>query len=177
MVEPTVERIQNWLRAHEDELLQDTLRMLRIPSIEADAAPNAPFGKANREALDLGLELAAKAGMRITALEGYIGYGEFGEGKPLVMSLGHLDVVPTGPGGKHDPFAAEIDNGYIYARGSTDDKGPTMASFYAMRAIKECVPDLKVRMRQVFGCNEESGFHCVYRYMQTEEAPTFGIAP
>src|SRR5699024_1871914 len=36
---------------------------------------------------------------------------------------------------------------------------------------------LKCRMRQVFGCNEESGFHCVERYMKTEEAPTFGVAP
>ena len=96
---------------------------------------------------------------------------------PLVVSLGHLDVVPVGPGWKHDPFGAEIDEGYVYARGAEDDKGPTMASFYAMRAIKECAPDLKARLRQVFGCNEESGFRCVHHYMQVEEPPVLGIAP
>src|SRR5205085_3521005 len=67
--------------------------------------------------------------------------------------------------------------GYIYARGSTDDKGPTIASFYAIRAIKEVVPNIPARIRQVFGCNEESGFGCVKRYMETEEAPTYGVAP
>src|ERR1044072_7568537 len=114
--------------------------------------------------------------MRTKDLDGYVGYAEFGEG-PLVMSLGHLDVVPVGPGWKHEPFGAEIDEGYIYARGSTDDKGPTMASFYAIRAIQECFPNVPARIRQVFGCDEESGFGCVKRYMQTEEAPTYGIAP
>lgn len=177
MPDATVEKLQAWLRDHEAELLRDTVEMLKIPSLEGDAAPNAPFGPENRRALDLALELARRYGMQTTDLEGFIGFGEFGTGERLIMSLGHLDVVPTGPGWKHDPFGAEIDGDYIYARGSTDDKGPTMASFYAMRAIKEVCPDLGVRFRQVFGCNEESGFGCVARYVQTEEPPTFGVAP
>lgn len=177
MPDPTVAKIQEWLRAHEQELLHDTLAMLRIPSIESEPQPNAPYGAENRKALDLALGLAEKYGFRTQELEGHIGWGEFGDGEKMIMSLGHLDVVPVGPGWKHEPFGAEIDEDYIYARGTTDDKGPTMASFYAMRAIMECVPGINVRFRQVFGCNEESGFGCVARYMQTEEAPTFGIAP
>ncbi|MDX2065416.1 MAG: Sapep family Mn(2+)-dependent dipeptidase [Fimbriimonadaceae bacterium] len=169
--------VRQWLQDHRAELLADTQAMLRIPSIEGDPGPNAPYGKANRAALDLALQLAERAGMTTRDLEGHIGYGEFGTGEAIIMSLGHLDVVPTGPGWKHDPFGAEIDGDYLYARGATDDKGPTMASFYAMRAILASCPDLGVRFRQVFGCNEESGFRCVERYVQTEEAPTFGVAP
>lgn len=170
-------QIHDWLRNHEQELLSDTLRMLRIPSVEGPAEPNAPFGKENRHALDLALSLCSGWGFKTEDIEGFIGYGEIGQGDRLVMSLGHLDVVPVGPGWKHPPFGAEIDNGYIYSRGATDDKGPTMASLYAVRAIKEVVPDLPARIRQVFGCNEESGFKCIYRYVLTEEAPTYGIAP
>jgi succinyl-diaminopimelate desuccinylase len=177
MTDPIVSKLHEWLRAHEQELLDDTIQMLRIPSLEGDPEPNAPYGKENRQALDLALSLAEKYGMKTTDLEGHIGYADFGQGERLVMSLGHLDVVPTGPGWKHEPFGAEIDGGYIYARGTTDDKGPTMASFYAMRAIKECIPNLPARMRQVFGCNEESGFGCVARYVETEEPPTYGVAP
>lgn len=177
MPDQVVERIQQWLREHEDELLQDTLRMLRIPSVETEAAPNAPFGQANRDALDLALDLGRQWGMETRDLEGHIGYAEFGKGERLVVSLGHLDVVPVGPGWKHEPFGAEIDGDYIYARGTTDDKGPTMASFYAARAIKECIPDIGARIRVVFGCDEESGFECVKRYVKTEEAPTYGVAP
>ena len=172
-----VAKIQDWLRAHEQELLDDTIQMLRIPSLEGDPEPDAPYGIENRQALDFALSKAAEWGMSTKNVEGHIGFGEFGQGERLVMSLGHLDVVPVGPGWKHAPFGAEVDGGYIYARGSTDDKGPTMASFYAMRAIKEICPDIPARMRQVFGCNEESGFGCVARYVQTEEPPTYGVAP
>jgi len=177
MPDQIVAQIQEWLRAHEQELLQDTLEMLRIPSLEGDPAPNAPYGPENRRALDLALQLSEKYGFTTKDVEGHIGYAEFGQGDRLVMSLGHLDVVPVGPGWKHAPFGAEIDGDYIYARGAVDDKGPTMASFYAMRAIKEVCPNLPARLRQVFGCNEESGFGCVARYVETEEAPTYGIAP
>lgn len=172
-----VEEIQNWLRNHEQELLDDYRALLQIPSLEADALPNAPYGAENRRALDFCLAKAKSWGMATTDLEGFIGYADFGAGERLVMSLGHLDVVPVGPGWKHQPFGAEIDGGFVYARGAEDDKGPTIASFYAMRALKECFPDVPARMRQAFGCNEESGFGCVARYMETEEAPTFGVAP
>jgi len=177
MPDPMIAKLQDWLRAHEQELLDDTIRMLQVPSIQGDPEPNAPYGKENRAALDLALRISDGFGMKTTDLEGHIGYAEFGHGERLVMSLGHLDVVAIGPGWKHAPFGAEIDEGYIYARGTTDDKGPTIASLYAMRAIKECCPNIPARMRQVFGCNEESGFGCVARYVQTEESPTFGVAP
>lgn len=177
MSDPVVLRLHEWLKAHEQELLENTRKMLQIASIEGDSSPNAPFGKENREALDFALSLSEQAGMKTKDLDGYIGFAEFGQGERLILSLGHLDVVPVGPGWKHEPFGAEIDEGYIYARGAEDDKGPTMASFYAMRALKECCPDLPARMRQVFGCNEESGFACVHRYAETEEHPTFGVAP
>ena len=176
MPDPTVQKIQQWLRDHEFELLEDYRSMLRIPSIQGPAKANAPFGLEVRRALDLGLNLAGKFGMRTTDLDGYIGYGEIGAG-PLVLTIGHLDVVPVGPGWRHEPFGAEIDGDYVYARGAKDDKGPTMASLYAVRALRDCVPDLKCRVRQVFGCNEESGFGCVEHYMAVDEAPVFGLAP
>lgn len=177
MPDPNVQRAQDWLRAHEQELLDDTLAMLRIPSVESDPQPNAPFGPENRTALDLALSLGQKYGFRTKDLDGYAGYAEFGDGDPLIISLGHLDVVPVGDGWKYPPFSATIDGGYIYSRGTTDDKGPTMAAFFAARALKQTCPDLKGRVRIVFGCNEESGMACVKKYAEAEGAPTFGVAP
>lgn len=177
MADVDVARLHAWLADHESELLDDYRALLRIPSLEAEPAPGAPFGPANREALDWMLGKAKDAGMATKDLDGYCGYAEFGSGEKMIMSLGHLDVVPVGTGWKHEPFGAELDDGYVYARGACDDKGPTMAMFYAFRALKESVPDLDVRMRNVFGCNEESGFGCVHHYMEVEEAPTVGVAP
>ena len=176
-MDPIVDKLQSWLRDHEQELLDDYRAILQIPSLESEPIPNAPYGVENRRALDWALEKSKSFGMTVTDLEGHLGYADFGQGDRLVMSLGHLDVVPVGLGWKHAPFGAEIDGGYVYARGAEDDKGPTIASFYAMRAIKEVFPEVPARMRQAFGCNEESGFGCVERYMKTEEAPTYGVAP
>lgn len=177
MPDSPVPQLHAWLASHEGELLDNYRALLRFPSIESDPEPNAPFGKANRDALDFMLGLARDSGMRTTDLEGYAGYAEFGDGPKMVATLGHLDVVPVGPGWKHDPFGAEIDDGYVYSRGAVDDKGPTMAAFYASRALQECMPNVTVRFRNIFGCDEESGFECVKRYMETEEPPTFGVAP
>ena len=177
MADPIGEKAHAWLREHEQDLLDDTRRMLRIPSVESDPEPGAPFGKANRDALDLALNLANTWGMRTKDIEGYCGYAEFGDGERLIVSLGHLDVVPVSAGWKHGPFGAEIDGEYLYSRGAVDDKGPTLASLYAARALMEVAGSLGARIRIVFGCNEESGFKCVHRYMQTEEPPTLGIAP
>ncbi len=177
MTAPDVLRAQKWIDAHSDWLVEQTRGLLRIPSIEGEPAPNAPFGPEVRRALDFMLALAEGQGMRTKDVDGYAGHAEFGEGEPMVMSLGHIDVVPVGDGWKHPPFGAEIDGGYIYARGAADDKGPTMASFAAALALKETGAHLPARVRLVFGCNEESGFKCVKRYFQTEEAPTLGIAP
>ena len=166
-----------WLEEHEQEMIDDLRAVLRIESLESDASPDAPFGQGCREALDWILRKGEEWGMETKDVEGYAGHAEFGEGDKLVMTLGHLDVVPVSDGWKHAPFGAEVDGEYIYARGAIDDKGPTIASFYAMRALKETVADLPCRIRAVFGCNEESGFKCVERYFKTEEAPTYGIAP
>lgn len=168
---------QEWLAANESELIADTQKMLRIGSVQSEPALNAPFGIENREALDLALDLARTWGMNTKDVEGFAGHAEFGAGDTMVMALGHLDVVPVGDGWKHEPFGAEIDGEYLYARGASDDKGPTMAAFYAARALKETGAELPSRIRIVFGCNEESGFKCVERYFQTEETPTLGFAP
>ncbi len=177
MASDNVARLHAWLKAHEQQLLDDYRRLLQVPSIESEPAPGSPFGEMNRRALDLMLGLAESSGMATKDLEGYCGWAEFGKGERLVVTLGHLDVVPVGPGWKHEPFGAEIEDGYVYARGAVDDKGPTIASFYACRAIQESFPDLPARIRSVFGCNEESGFQCVARYVKTEEPPTYGVAP
>jgi succinyl-diaminopimelate desuccinylase len=177
MYDAVVAQLRSWLASHEAELLEEYRALLRIPSVESEPAPNAPFGLGNRQAMDFMLELARNSGMATIDLEGFCGFADFGSGKRLVATFGHLDVVPAGQGWRHDPFGAEVHGEYVYGRGAVDDKGPTMAAFYAMCAIQAVLPDLGVRFRSFFGCNEESGFRCIQRYARTEEPPEFGIAP
>ena len=47
---------------------------------------------------------------------------------PALMLLPHLDVVPVNPAGwTHDPFAAEIDDGFVWGRGAIDMLNVTAA--------------------------------------------------
>ena len=89
----------------------------------------------------------------------------------------HVDVVPEGDGWTSDPFAAEIRDGKIYARGAIDDKGPTMAAYYAMKIVKELGLPINKRVRMIIGTDEESDWRCVEHYFKEEEMPTLGFAP
>ena len=53
--------------------------------------------------------------------------GYIGKGKPAILIVCHLDVVPAGDGWSGDPFKARIKNGRVYGRGANDNKG-AMAS-------------------------------------------------
>ena len=73
------------------------------------------------------------------------GYVEFGEGDEIVGIIGHLDVVPAdiNDGWTTPPFKATIRARKLFGRGSIDDKGPVIASLYAMKAVKDlCTKDI-----------------------------------
>jgi len=56
-------------------------------------------------------------------------------GKTLLMD-GHCDIVDARAADwKHDPFAAVIDQGFLYGRGVADMKGPLAAMIYAAASV------------------------------------------
>jgi succinyl-diaminopimelate desuccinylase len=172
----------NWLTEVEkrkDALIRDTQNLLHIKSIldEENAADDAPLGKGVKEALDFMLDLGGKDGFTPKNVGNVAGHLEFGEGKELLGILCHVDVVPEGDGWSSDPFAAEIRDGKIFARGALDDKGPTMAAYYAMKIVKELGLPLKKRIRMIIGTDEESNWRCVEHYFAHEEMPSLGFAP
>ena len=123
------------------------------------------------------LALAKSFGMRVTDVPGKYAYIEIGEGPRLIGILSHLDVVPAGDGWTQDPFGGEIVDGKIYGRGTTDDKGPTIAVLYAMKALKEKTT-LPARIRLILGQTEENGeWRDIEAYTDAEEIPECGFTP
>jgi succinyl-diaminopimelate desuccinylase len=96
----------------------------------------------------------------------------------MVGIIGHLDVVPANfeDGWNTKPFTAEILENKMYGRGTIDDKGPVIASLYAMKAVAEKMKVNK-RVRLILGVNEEKNWECINYYKQNEEAPTIGFSP
>jgi succinyl-diaminopimelate desuccinylase len=162
-----------------ESLIKDMQELLHIKSLldEENTFPDAPLGKGVKEALDFMLTLGEKDGFTAKNVGNLAGHLEFGEGEQLLGILCHVDVVPEGDGWTSDPFGAEIRDGKIYARGALDDKGPTMAAYYAMKIVKELGLELKKRVRMIIGTDEESNWRCVDHYFEHEEMPTLGFAP
>lgn len=86
-------------------------------------------------------------------------------------------VVPAGDGWTQDPFGGEIVDGKIYGRGTTDDKGPTIAVLYAMKTLKEkSTPPARIRL--ILGQTEENGeWRDIEAYTEAEEIPECGFTP
>jgi len=67
-----------------------------------------------------------------------------GSGRSLIVN-GHIDVVSAGDTARwtSPPFAADVRDGRIYGRGSSDMKGGIGAALFAVRALRECGVELR----------------------------------
>jgi acetylornithine deacetylase/succinyl-diaminopimelate desuccinylase-like protein len=116
-----------WVAAHA-RLVATLQDLIRIPSINPPD-PAAPDGE-SRVAQYLADRLTA-LGLRPEVVEPVPGRGSVharlrgdGTGGEPFLLLSHLDVVPAPPERwSHDPFAAEIADGYVVGRGAVDMKG------------------------------------------------------
>ncbi|EKO1913900.1 dipeptidase PepV [Clostridium botulinum] len=160
-----------------DDLIDSTAELVKIKSIEGEAKEGKPYGEGVANALEKALEVSEKLGFKTVNVDGYVGYAEYGEGDEYVGVLGHLDLVPEGDGWKYPPYAAEIHDGKMYGRGTTDDKGPIMAALYGLKAIKEAKLPLSKRVRILFGTNEETGSNEIEHYLAKEKPPVLGFTP
>ncbi len=167
----------NLIDGYKEEIVKSTQEIIKIKSVEDEAKPNMPFGEGPYKALEYALELSKSLGFKTKNLEGYAGYAEFGEGDESVGVLVHLDVVPEGTGWTYPPYGAEIHDDKIFGRGTIDDKGPAIATIYAMKALKESEVSLNRKIRVIFGTNEETGWGCMDYYFKHEKPPTMAFTP
>jgi acetylornithine deacetylase/succinyl-diaminopimelate desuccinylase-like protein len=125
-------------------------------------------------------KLLAKEGIASTVVEPFPGRGSIiarlrgdGSGGDALILLSHLDVVPAEPAGwSHDPFAADLEDGYVWGRGAVDMKTMVAMEVQVMRRLaraaraagldpaKDAIPGLK---RDVIFCStadeEAGGWH------------------
>ena len=164
---------------HKEDLLKDLFELLSVRSIlGTDITEETPFGSGPREALDLILSFGERDGYKTKLVENKAGHIEVGQGEELFGILGHVDVVPVVEADwTSHPFKPEIRDGKIFARGSLDDKGPTMAAYYAVKLLDKLGAKWNKRVRVIIGSDEETGFRCVEAYFKHEEQPASGFTP
>lgn len=172
-----MEKINQLIADYREDIIKNTQEIVRIPSLEKEGQPGKPFGDEVHAALEYALSLAREMGFTVKNLDGYAGYAEIGAGDETIGILGHLDVVPEGDGWTYPPYGAEIHDGKIFGRGTIDDKGPTIAALYAMKALKESHLPIKKKIRMIFGTNEETGMKDMEYYLSKEKNPDMGFTP
>ncbi|NQP53876.1 Sapep family Mn(2+)-dependent dipeptidase [Streptococcus suis] len=154
--------------------------LVAFPSVLQEHQTSTPFGQAIQDVLEYTLSMADKLGFS-TYLdpEEYYGYAQIGQGDELLAILCHLDVVPAGDLSNWEtpPFEATIKNDHLVGRGVQDDKGPSMAALFAVKALMDAGVIFTKRIRFIFGTDEETLWRCMNRYNQLEEVATMGFAP
>ncbi len=143
--------------AHSLDLLLD---FLRFPSVSTDPAHAADVGHCAEW-------LAARcreSGLTATVHETrrhpvVLANNKHRPGRPTVMIYGHYDVQPVDPVAlwTSPPFEPRIEQGVIFARGATDNKGQLMAHLCGVAEILEKHGDLPVNLTFLFEGEEEIG--------------------
>ncbi|MTB64082.1 dipeptidase PepV [Streptococcus sp. zg-86] len=164
-----------------EDLLADLFSLLAINSERDDSLADAehPFGPGPVKALHKFLEIAERDGYPTKNVDNYAGHFEYGDGDEVLGIFAHMDVVPAGSGWNTDPYTPTIKDGKLYARGSSDDKGPTMACYYGLKIIKELGLPISKKVRFVVGTDEESGWADMDYYFEHSgvKEPDFGFSP
>lgn len=164
---------------YRSQIISDTQTMIQIPSKKGLPEEGAPFGKDLKHMLDWILQKAENDGFSIHNYDGYVGRLEYGEGEKTVGVLCHLDVVPEQKNGwEFPPYGGMVKDNVIYGRGSNDNKGPTMAVYYALQMLKDHGYIPKHKLHMIFGCDEEGNMECMdYYHKHTDVLPDFGFVP
>ncbi|MBR5995597.1 MAG: dipeptidase PepV [Eubacteriaceae bacterium] len=160
-----------------EEAVNTIKRLVAIESSEGAPEPGKPFGPGPYNALQEALKISEEMGFETKDVDGYAGYAQIGQGEKLIGIVGHMDCVPLGEGWTHDPLGGEIENGRLYGRGTSDDKGASVAALYAMKIVNEMGMPLNKRIRFVFGTNEETGMKGVDYYLEKEGDFDMGFTP
>lgn len=170
--------IHDWIEEHRDEFVKDMMDFFSIESVSRAGEGSYPFGDGCKKMLDFALERSRKLGLHTENHEDYCGSALLdGEEKTELGMFSHLDVVPAGDGWATLPYEPVIKDGWIYARGSSDNKGPAVACLYALRYLKEMGIHLKHTVRLYYGCNEEVGMADILYYQEHYPIPAFSFVP
>jgi acetylornithine deacetylase/succinyl-diaminopimelate desuccinylase-like protein len=151
---------KNFLNEKKSDRLNELFEFLRFPSVSAksehkgDIAACADWLANHMRNIGLDVQIMPTAGHPVV-------YGSkiYSPDKLTILYYGHYDVQPPEPLElwKTTPFEPLLENEYIIARGSTDDKGQLFTHLKAMEAYLATGQELPVNVKLMFEGEEEAG--------------------
>ena len=165
--------IKDFFKREGANILEDLGKLISIKSrsVERDVCETA---------LDFVLKRAREMGFEtVKGKYGDVGIVYYGEGSETVGILAHVDVVPEGNIEKWntDPFQLTLKDGFLYGRGVVDDKGPVIASLYAMKYIRDKGLPTKRKIMFIIGTGEEIVWTDMEHFKEEFPFPDYGFSP
>lgn len=156
-----MEKVIEYIESNKDRFVEELQDFLRIPSISNNPSNKNDVERCAQYLVDH-MKSIGLNNVRTYPTGGHpVVYGEWmgAPGKPTVLFYGHYDVQPTDPLElwHHPPFEPVIKDGYIYARGASDDKGQIFLNLKSIEAhlkINGCLP---VNVKYLIEGEEEAG--------------------
>src|ERR1700747_2411825 len=153
-----------------DELAE----FLRIPSVSADEAHRSDVLRAAGWVRDF--VRASGGDAEVVDWHGHpLVVGELrasrgADAAPTVLCYGHFDVQPPDPLElwHAPPFEPELRDGYVYGRGTVDDKGQLYMLLAAARELAR-EGELPVNVRFCCDGEEETGGHSIVQFLDADE--------
>lgn len=172
------QQLFDYIDAHTDEMVEDVIRLCRIDSVRSSYEAGKPYGEGPYQALMAAMHLCERYGFATKNYDNYVMTADLNAGAPQLDILAHMDVVAPGDGWTvTKPFDPVVQDGKIYGRGTSDDKGPAMAALYAMRAVKELGLPVTKNCRLILGSDEECGSSDIVHYYAVEQEAPMTFSP
>ncbi len=154
-------RVEKFLAENEAGFVEELKAFCRIPSVSADPAYSEEIARAARF-VAARLQQAGFDSVRIIPTGGHpVVTGELCRtpGAPTILVYGHYDVQPPDPLERwtNPPFEPTVRDGRLYARGSSDDKGPLLIPILAAEAWLKQYGSLPINLKFLVEGEEESG--------------------
>ena len=169
--------IDRWFEQNREQMIDDICELISIRSVRGNPEDGKPFGAGPAMALEKAAGLIKSRGFNVTNFDNYMITADINGQEPELGILAHLDVVCEGTGWNTDPFRAEIIDGRLYGRGTSDDKGPAVAALYAMSAVRDIAPNLTRGCQLILGSAEETGSEDLAYYRKKEKMPPYVFTP
>ncbi|NJC97307.1 MAG: M20 family dipeptidase, partial [Anaerolineae bacterium] len=135
-----LQKALEYAHQNHERFLNELIEVLKIPSISTDAGYNAEVQRAAQWMADRLRKLGIERVQVMPTDGGHpIVYGEYMKkpGAKTVLIYGHYDVQPADPLELWEtgPFEPQVRDDLLFARGSSDMKGQTLATFNALESI------------------------------------------
>lgn len=165
--------IDNYVDENKENMIDDIMDLLKFKSITGRV-------EENQACLKCFLDKAESMGFKTMTTKAFdMGIVEYGQGEERLGILVHLDVVDIGDRDKwiDDPFEGTIRDGYLWGRGTADDKGAAVMSLYAMKAIKDLNLPMKEKIWLIVGTAEEGEWTDIDNFKGEFPIPDYGFTP